>query len=90
MVNQKPEKSPFGRFVREPIYIVTWDYRGKSAARFQPMNRPLRSKVPPTAYSILPDHVGIFGMRTPLSPIPVVIEGIDPRLQTAINAPGVS
>src|SRR5579871_134201 len=48
VMNKEPEKSPFGRFIREPIDVVTWDYRRKSAARFQPMNRPLRSKVPPT------------------------------------------
>src|ERR1700758_1453523 len=51
VMNKEPEKGPFGRFIREPIYIVTWDYRRKSVARFQPVNRPLRSKVPPTAQS---------------------------------------
>src|ERR1700759_2781576 len=48
MVNDEPEKGPFGRFLRQPIYIVAWDYRGKGATRFQPMNRPLCSEVPPT------------------------------------------
>ena len=80
MVNDEPEKGPFARFLREPIYIVAWDYRGKGATGFQLMNCPLCSKVPPTVQSILPDYVGIFGMTTPLSPIPVVIKGIDPRL----------
>jgi hypothetical protein len=89
-VNDEPEKGPCGRFLWEPIYIVAWDYRGKSSTRFQLMNRPLGSEVPPTAYSILPDHIRIFGMTTPFSPIPVVIKGVDARLQSAINAPGVS
>ena len=80
MVNDEPEKGPFGRFFRQPIYIVAWDYSGKGATGFQPMNRPLCSKVPPTVQSILPDYVGIFGMTAPLSPIPVIVQRIDTRL----------
>lgn len=75
-MNNEPEKGPFDRFLREPIYIVAWDYRRESVTGFQPMNRPLRSEVPPTAQSVLPDHVGILGMTTPFAPVPVVINGI--------------
>lgn len=90
MVNEEPEKGPFSRFLRETIYIVAWDYRGKRATWFQPKKRSLRLQAPPTAQRILPDHVRVLGMTTSFSSIPIVIKRIDARLQPAINAPCIS
>ena len=84
-MNDEPEKGPFSRFLRKPIYIVARDYSGKSRAGIKPMHGPLCLQVAPAAQGILPDDVGILGMAAPLSPIPIIFTRVDPRLEPAID-----